>query len=159
MSATSTATLAKHAVEWSVVLSCAMILAGIVGIIAPTVAGITVTVLAGWLLIFSGIAHFVFGWERRTTGVLAWELLVGILYIVVGSYLLLHIALALVALTIVLGIYLGAEAILEFVLAYRMGVEDALIAATALDRQDSLATGNEKHFRMIPGLELKVFRP
>jgi len=47
----------------------------------------------------------------------------------------------------------------EFVLAYRLSVEDALIAATALDRQDSLATGNEKHFRMIPGLELKVFRP
>lgn len=34
MSTTSTATLAKHAVEWSVVLSIAMILAGIVGIIA-----------------------------------------------------------------------------------------------------------------------------
>ena len=47
----------------------------------------------------------------------------------------------------------------EFVLAYRLGVEDALIAATALERQDALATGNDKHFRMIPGLELKVFRP
>jgi len=47
----------------------------------------------------------------------------------------------------------------EFVLAYRIGLEDALIAATALERQDSLATGNDKHFRMIPGLELKVFRP
>ncbi len=47
----------------------------------------------------------------------------------------------------------------EFVLAYRLGVEDALIAATALERQDSLATGNGRHFRMIPGLELKVFRP
>jgi hypothetical protein len=46
----------------------------------------------------------------------------------------------------------------EFVLAYRLGVEDALIAATALERQDTLATGNDKHFRMIPGLELKVFR-
>jgi len=120
MSATSTATLAKHAVEWSVVLSCAMILAGIVGIIAPTVAGITVTVLAGWLLIFSGIAHIVFGWERRTTGVLAWELLVGFLYMMVGGYMLLHIAQALAALTVVLGIYLCAEAILEFVLAYRL---------------------------------------
>ena len=120
MSATSTATLAKHAVEWSVVLSIAMILAGIVGIIAPAAAGITVTVLAGWLLIFSGTAHLIFGWERRTTGVLGWELLVGILYIVVGSYLLLHIATAIAALTVVLGIYLCIEAILEFVLAYRI---------------------------------------
>lgn len=120
MSATSTATLAKHAVEWSVVLSIAMILAGIVGIIAPAAAGITVTVLAGWLLIFSGIAHLVFGWERRTTGVLGWELLVGILYITVGGYLLFHLAAALAALTVVLGIYLFLEAVLEFVLSYRL---------------------------------------
>jgi uncharacterized membrane protein HdeD (DUF308 family) len=52
--------------------------------------------------------------------VLGWELLVGILYIIVGSYLLLHIATAIAALTVVLGIYLCAEAILEFVLAYRI---------------------------------------
>lgn len=119
MSATSTATMARRAVEWSVTLSIAMILAGIAGIIAPAVAGITVTVLAGWLLIFSGIAHLIFGWERRTTGVLGWELLVGFLYAVVGCYLLSHIGAALAALTVVLGIYLCAEAILEFVLAYR----------------------------------------
>jgi uncharacterized membrane protein HdeD (DUF308 family) len=120
MSATSTATLAKHAVEWSVVLSIAMILAGMVGIIAPAAAGITVTVLAGWLLIFSGIAHLIFGWERRTTGVLLWELVVGILYLIVGCYLLIHVAEAVTGLTIVLGIYLFAEALLEFVLSYRL---------------------------------------
>lgn len=120
MNATSPASLAKGAVEWSVVLSIAMILAGMVGIIVPAIAGITVTVLAGWLLIFSGMAHFVFGWERRTTGVLAWELLVGILYVLVGCYLLFHLAAALAALTVVLGIYLCAEAILEFVLAFRV---------------------------------------
>jgi uncharacterized membrane protein HdeD (DUF308 family) len=120
MNATSTATLAKGAVEWSVVLSIAMVLAGIVAIFIPAVAGITVTVLAGWLLIFSGIAHLIFGWERRTTGVLPWELLVGMLYIVIGCYLLFHISAALAALTVVLGIYLFAEAILEFLLSYRL---------------------------------------
>ena len=120
MNTTSTATLAEHAVSWSVVLSIAMILAGIVAIFVPAVAGITVTVLAGWLLIFSGIAHLVFGWERRTTGVLPWELLVGLLYIVIGCYLLFHISAALAALTIVLGIYLLIEAMLEFGLSYRL---------------------------------------
>lgn len=120
MNATSTATLAKRAVEWSVVLSIAMIAAGLVALIVPATAGSTVTALAGWLLIFSGIAHFIFGWERRTTGVLGWELLVGVLYIVVGCYVLLHLQAALATLAVVLGIYLCAEAILEFLLAYRM---------------------------------------
>lgn len=47
----------------------------------------------------------------------------------------------------------------EFVLGNRIGVDDAFIAATALERHEPLATGNQKHFRFIPGLELKIFRP
>ena len=35
---------------------------------------------------------------------------------------------------------------------------DALIAATALEHQFSLATGNIKHFRFIKGLQLKPFK-
>ena len=46
-----------------------------------------------------------------------------------------------------------------FVLASRLGVNDAFIAATALERHEPLATGNQKHFRFIPGLQLKPFRP
>jgi hypothetical protein len=47
----------------------------------------------------------------------------------------------------------------SFVLAHGIDASDALIAATALERHEALATGNQKHFRFIPGLELKVFRP
>jgi uncharacterized membrane protein HdeD (DUF308 family) len=120
MNVTSTAAVERRAVEWSVLVSVGMILVGIAAIIVPAVAGITVTVLVGWLLIASGIAHLMFGWELRTTGVLTWELLLGTLYIFVGCYLLFHISAALAAFTVVLGIYLFVEAILEFVLSYRL---------------------------------------
>lgn len=54
----------------------------------------------------------------------------------------------------------NAIRILErFVLAHGIGASDAIIAATALERHEPLATGNQKHFRFIPGLELKIFRP
>jgi predicted nucleic acid-binding protein len=36
---------------------------------------------------------------------------------------------------------------------------DALIAATAREMASVLATGNVRHFRPIPRLELKAFRP
>lgn len=35
---------------------------------------------------------------------------------------------------------------------------DALIAATALEHDDTLATGNVRHFRAIRGMKLKPFR-
>jgi len=47
----------------------------------------------------------------------------------------------------------------SYVLAHRLDVSDAVIAATALDRHETLATANGKHFRFIPGLDLKIFRP
>lgn len=54
----------------------------------------------------------------------------------------------------------NAVRILErFVLAHRIDASDAIIAATALERHEPLATGNQKHFGFIPGLELKIFRP
>lgn len=45
----------------------------------------------------------------------------------------------------------------KFALSHRPGVDDTLIAATALDRGEPLATGNVKHFKFIPGLVLRKF--
>ena len=46
-----------------------------------------------------------------------------------------------------------------YVLAHRPDASDAVIAATALDRHETLATANVKHFRFVPGLDIKIFRP
>ncbi|HUY15491.1 MAG TPA: PIN domain-containing protein [Terriglobia bacterium] len=47
----------------------------------------------------------------------------------------------------------------EYALSHRPGAVDVLIAAAALDRREPLVTGNFKHYRFIPGLEVKQFRP
>ena len=120
MNETALETSAKHSVGWSITVSIAMILAGMAAIFVPAAAGIMVTVLAGYLLVLSGIAHFLFGWDGPASGILLWETLLGILYILAGSYILFHLAAALAVLTIVLGIYLFLEAILEFLLWYRL---------------------------------------
>jgi uncharacterized membrane protein HdeD (DUF308 family) len=120
MSATSTMTIGRESVGWSIALSILMIVAGILAIVVPPIAGIAVTIFFGWLLIFSGIVHLVFAWQTRSTGSMIWELLVGVVYCAVGVYLLLNPVVGLVALTLGLAIYLFAEAILEFILAVRM---------------------------------------
>jgi uncharacterized membrane protein HdeD (DUF308 family) len=120
MTATSLGTIAKESVGWSVALSILMLLAGILAIVLPPVAGIAVLLLVAWLLIFSGAAHMVFAWHTRTAGGFVWELLLGVLYIFVGVYALLHPVAGLASLTLVLAIYLFAEGVLEFILSFRL---------------------------------------
>jgi uncharacterized membrane protein HdeD (DUF308 family) len=97
-----------------------MIVAGILAIAVPPAAGIAVAILVAWLLVFSGVAHLVFAWHTRTTGGFIWELLLGIVYVLVGAYLLFQPVAGLVSLTLALAIYLFAEGILEFILAFRL---------------------------------------
>ena len=110
----------KKSVGWSIVLSVLMILAGILGIMVPPVAGFVATVFFGWLLLFSGLAHLVFAWHTRGTGAVLWELLIGIAYILVGVYLLLHPFFGVLSLTLGLAIYLFAEGVLEFIVWFQV---------------------------------------
>ena len=47
----------------------------------------------------------------------------------------------------------------EYGLKSGIDVPDALVAATAVESAQTLCTGNVKHFRAIPNLSIKVFRP
>jgi hypothetical protein len=76
------------ATTWSIVLSVLMIAAGVLAILAPSIAGVTVTIFFGWLLVFSGMLHLVFAWRAGRAGAVVWEILVGILYGGIGFYLL-----------------------------------------------------------------------
>jgi uncharacterized membrane protein HdeD (DUF308 family) len=67
----------KKSVGWSITLSVLMIVAGILGILLPPVAGMVATVFFGWLLVSCGIAHLVVAWHTRAAGTLVWELLIG----------------------------------------------------------------------------------
>lgn len=120
MSSPSPGTIAKESVGWSIGLSILMLLAGILAIVIPPAAGIAVLIVVAWLLMLSGAAHLVFAWHTRTTGGAVWELLLGILYIWVGVYALLHPVAGLASLTLVLAIYLFVEGVLEFVLSFRL---------------------------------------
>jgi len=120
MSAASAASFVKKAVNWSIGLSVLMIVAGVLAIASPLAAGVAVNVLVAWLLVFSGCAHLVFAWNTRSTGGFLWELLLGVVYIFIGVYLLIHPLAGLASLTIALAIYLLLEATLEFVLGFTL---------------------------------------
>ncbi len=55
--------------------------------------------------------------------------------------------------------YAAAGLIEDHALSDGLQVADALIAATALEAGDTLATANVRHFRRVRGIQLKQFRP
>lgn len=110
----------RSATTWSTVLSVLMIGAGIAAIAVPFVAGIAVTAFVGWLLVFSGAFHLVFAWRSSTAGAVIWEVLLGIVYGLVGFYLIANPLAGLASLTLALAVYLFVEAVLEFVLSYQL---------------------------------------
>jgi len=47
----------------------------------------------------------------------------------------------------------------EYTLSSSLGAADAIIAATAVENNMTLASSNAKHFRVIKELQLKAFKP
>lgn len=47
----------------------------------------------------------------------------------------------------------------NFYLSSSMELADALIAATCIEYQDVLYTANDKHYKVVDGLKLNIFRP
>lgn len=47
----------------------------------------------------------------------------------------------------------------EHALKSGMELADALIAATVMENSSSLCTANNKHYKVIPDLQLSIFRP
>ena len=110
----------KKAINWSIVLSILMIVAGVLAIFLPPIAGIAMTILVGWLLVFGGILHFTYAWRTRHDGGVVWGILLGALYVLVGGYMLWNPIMGLVSLTMALAIWLFVEAGLEFMLAFQL---------------------------------------
>jgi uncharacterized membrane protein HdeD (DUF308 family) len=118
--ANSIATDVRRATTWSIVLSVLMIGAGVLAIGLPRIAGVAVTAIVGWLLLFSGLLHLAFAWRADRAGGVLWEILLGILYGAIGFYLIASPVGGLASLTLAIAMYLLIEGILELVLSFQI---------------------------------------
>jgi len=46
-----------------------------------------------------------------------------------------------------------------YTLSHSMEMADALIAGTCMERDETLVTANDKHYRVVEGLQMTIFRP
>lgn len=47
----------------------------------------------------------------------------------------------------------------DYFLGYSLELSDAIIAATALEKKETLVTANDKHYKYIPNIQIEKFRP
>ncbi|MBS1842062.1 MAG: DUF308 domain-containing protein, partial [Acidobacteria bacterium] len=105
----------KKASGWFIAMAVVFIVLGLVAIVEPGVAGLAVSILVGWLLIFGGVAHLIAAFSGGGAGRVIWQVILGIIYIVGGYYFLTHPLLGLGTLTLLLAGIILAEGILEFI--------------------------------------------
>jgi predicted nucleic acid-binding protein len=47
----------------------------------------------------------------------------------------------------------------DYYLSHSMELGDAIIASTALENQEIILTGNDKHYKFIPNIQIQKFKP
>ena len=109
-----------RATTWSIVLSVLMIIAGILAIASPYYAGLAITVVVGWLLLISAVLHLIYAFRGGRATAVIWEILLAIVYALIGFYVLANPRIGLASLTFAIAFYLFVEAILEFALSYQL---------------------------------------
>jgi uncharacterized membrane protein HdeD (DUF308 family) len=112
--------IAKESIHWSIGLSIVLILLGLAALMIPLAAGVAANLVVAWLLMLGGFGHLFFAWHVRGAGGHLWETLVGLAYLSVGMFMLVHPLLGLLSLTFVLGCYLLVKGIAEIVLGFQL---------------------------------------
>lgn len=101
-----------------IVVGVLLVILGLVAIARPIYATIASTLVFGWLFIFAGIAQIVYAFGSRGAGKIIWKLLLGILYLGAGIIVLSNVLSGAIALTLILGITIFAQGVIQVILAF-----------------------------------------
>ncbi len=112
----------KKSTNWVIFLSIALIVLGIVAIIAPTIASAFFTAMMGWIALISGIVMIVQSFRSHPVRGFWLNLIVGIFYAIAGLYILFNLGAALLALTLAFGILFIVEGIFTIIMAFTQKV-------------------------------------
>ena len=112
--------VAKRITGWYLAAAVLFILLGIFAIIHPAVAGLGVTVLVGWLLVFGGVGHMVAAFRRGGGKQAIYQVVIAIVYLLGGLYFLTHVIMATGTLTLLLAGIILAEGVLEVISYMRL---------------------------------------
>ena len=80
----------KEATGMSIGMAVIMIVLGFLAVFLPFATGIGISILVGWIIVFSGFAYLAYAFAAQGAGAFLWRTLVGVAYVIGGLYLAFH---------------------------------------------------------------------
>jgi len=117
--------IARKITGWYIAAAVLFIVLGMLAIIEPALAGLAVSRLVGWLLVFGGVTHLIGAFKGGGARQVVFQVLVGLAYLIGGFYCLMHPLLAIGTLTLLLAAVILAGGALEIISYFRLKDEDA----------------------------------
>lgn len=105
--------------DWSIAVAATLVILGISAIAVPAIADVPVTILIGRLLTLGGLAQMSMMFSGIGIARVVWNMILGIIYFIVGIYFLIHPSIGQGMLAVLLSAILLAEGVLEFIAYFR----------------------------------------
>lgn len=110
----------KQNAGWAIAIGLISTIAGFLALWAPFIAGLSVTVVVGLLLVTTGVSQLIFAFKAGSIGKGLLTFVLGALAAVTGLYMALTPGVGLVSLTLVLAAYFFVAGISEVIGAFKM---------------------------------------
>jgi uncharacterized membrane protein HdeD (DUF308 family) len=105
---------------WFMALGILLIMLGMIAIGGPLASGVAVSLLIGWLLVISGVAHGIHAFQSSGWRGGLVQILCGLLYLGVGVMMIRNPITGLLALTVTVLVYFVVSGIFKIILAIRV---------------------------------------
>jgi uncharacterized membrane protein HdeD (DUF308 family) len=109
--------LYRHS-NWFLALGLALIVLGLIALGAATATTVASLILFGWLLIIGGILEIAYALWRRTWSGFLIDLVIGVLYVVVGFMVVANPAATALGLTLLVAMFLIVGGLLRIISAF-----------------------------------------
>jgi len=106
--------------SWFLALGILLVLVGIAAIAFPFLSTIAAKIALGWILLIAGIGEIIHAFYVKRWAGFFWNLIIGVLYLLVGFWLAFFPLTGIFSLTIILAALFIADGILEIAMAFRM---------------------------------------
>jgi uncharacterized membrane protein HdeD (DUF308 family) len=97
-----------------------VVVAGILALLSPLVAGLSIAIAVGVLIIASGVSRLFLAFKMGSFGHGLLVFLLGLLSIVIGGYMVSRPGMALATLTLVLAVYFAVDGVFQIIWAFRL---------------------------------------